>query len=325
LNTKFFRLFVFIAILLNFNDAYAVLQCVQSTGSDGVAGYFVQDGATIMNGKNGTEMKRCGMSRRDQGSDTFKTTSAPPSAAAPASASPLPVTLADPSSPNTMFQPNFSFTVPQVLNGVRAELTLYSGSSADSLVAGAPVTVTPGTTFTSPGLTANNYYAVDIKYFNVSGTAGSSSRVVAPFKYNPCNGAPICNAKMTFTNTVSSSTWFHKVNQRANASAADPATPTTATVSFVAVHTGTDYDVCVGISNASTIFAKTRVTTTGPLTMTGTFTGNVLGYLGCQGAGCTVRLIKDASCGSASVGTKDTKVGAAWNSLPQTYLGTILP
>ena len=325
MNIKLFKLFVFITILLNFNNAYAILECVQSTGSDGVAGYFVQDGTTIFNGKNGTTIKRCGMSRRDQGSDKFRTTSAPPLSAAPGSASPLPVTLPDASSPNTMFQPNFSFTVPNVVNGVQAELTFYSGSSADSLVAAEPVIVTPGTTYTSPGLTANNYYAVDIKYINVSGTKGESSRVINAFKYTPCNGAPICNAKMTFDRTVTSSTWFHKIYQRANASAADPSPATTATIRFLAVHTGTDYDVCVGISNASTILAKTRVTSTGPKEMTGTFTGNLLGYLGCQGAGCTVRLIKDASCGSATPGTKSTAVGAAWNSLPQTYLGTILP
>ena len=319
------KTFLLIASLAFFNGANADTTCVQDTDSSGATGYFVNDGTKTYNGRNGTDVKRCGMSRKDQGSQQFKVTAAPPAGATPGSASPTLVTTPDPSTPNQIFQPNISFQVPSVINGAQAVVTLYSGSSAANLTAGPSSTVTPNSTYTSPNLTSGQYYSVHVQYRNAAGTPGRDSIVISPFKFDPCNGAPICNAKMTYTNTVSSSTWFHKLNQRTSASAADPATPTTATVSFIGVHTGTDYDVCVGISNASTIFAKTRVTATGPYTMTGTFTGNVLGYLGCQGAGCTVRLIKDASCGSATPGTKSTAVGAAWNSLPQTYLGSILP
>ena len=326
MNLKRLKFFTFITAVFLFNTAYADLTCVQDTDSSGKSGYFVKDGTIINNGRNGTVIKRCGMSRKDQGGKQFTPTSAPPAGAQPGSVPANLVTLNDPNSPNTMIRPNVSFVVPSVINGSSAIVTLYSGDSAANLTStGQGQSYNPNSTYTSPDLVAGKYYSVHIQYLNSAGTKGADSTVISPFKFDPCNGAVLCNAKMTFQNPLSGSTWFYKVAQRANATAADPASPTTATITFTGVHSGTDYDVCVGISNASTIFAKTRVTSTKSYTMTGTFTGTLLGYLGCQGTGCTVRLIKDPSCGAATEGTKSTAVGAAWNVPPTTYLGTITP
>ena len=312
---NFPKTFLLVASLAFFNSANADTTCVQDTDSSGASGYFVNDGTTTFNGRNGTTIKRCGMSRKDQGTQQFKVTSAPPAGVTPGSATPTLVTTPDPTTPNQIFQPNISFQVPSVVNGASAIVTLYSGSSAANLAAGQTQTVAPGSTYTSPTLTAGQYYSVNVQYKNTAGTAGKDSQIISPFKFDPCNGAPLCNAKMAFTNPVSGSTWFYKANQN-----------TSATVTFTAVYSGTPYDVCVGISNVSKIFGTTKVTSTGNYTIGPTnFSGTILGNLACQGAGCTVRLIKDASCGSATANSANAAVGAAWNSLPQTYLGTILP
>ena len=315
MNINFTKTSLLLASMFIFSDLNAAMTCVQDSDPTGASGYFVNDGTTTYNGKNGTTIRRCGMSRRDQGTAQFTVTSAPPASATPGSASPILVTTPDPSTPNQIFQPNISFMVPSVVNGVNATVTLYSGSSSTNLTAGPQVTLAPNTTYTSPNLTAGNYYSVHVQYLNSAGTAGADSAVISPFKFDPCNGAPICNAKMTYTSPVSGSTWFYNVNQN-----------TSATVTFTAVYSGTPYDVCVGISNASKIFGTTKVTSTGNYTIgPTTFSGSVLGALGCQGQGCTVRLIKDPSCGSATANSINSAVGAAWNIPPTTYLGTILP
>jgi hypothetical protein len=292
---NFFKNLFLVTIFLVSQNSFAETTCFQD--SDG--SWYVKENAVIFNGKNGNALKRCGMSRRDQGSAPFKSTTAPPAATSAGS-----ITVSQAISDPATFTPTVGFVVPPVSGATGARVTIYSGSSPASLSMSQSTNIAPGSSYSSPTLVPGTYYAFNIQYENNTGL-GADVRAVSPILYDPCNGKKICNPKIIYQNPKSpdGNVWNTTVYQ-----SKDGTQRTTANVAFVAASKAS-FDVCLAVKE--TVWKKITVNTVGPQTLSAILDPAPFNNLQCAlDTGCTVKLIPDCSPSEGSPTVK-----AEWNSV----------